>query len=72
MRDPESGLQIFDPRAIKAASLKYCHDLLNSRKGDEEYQKYYFIQDMIHVVRINWDDKDAETVCLQKMILRKD
>ena len=55
MIDPKSNLQIFEPKQIKEASLQYCHDLLNTRKNDEEYQKYYFIQDMIHIIRSGWD-----------------
>ena len=66
MKDPETGLQIFDPRAIKKASLKYCQDLLNTRNGDNEYETYYFVQKMIHVVRSHWDKNEAAEEALTK------
>ena len=62
MIDPKSNLQIFEPKQIKEASLQYCHDLLNTRKNDEEYQKYYFIQDMIHIIRSGWDKYEDEDI----------
>ena len=62
MIDPKSNLQIFEPKQIKEASLQYCHDLLNTRKNYEEYQKYYFIQDMIHIIRSAWDKYEDEDI----------
>ena len=38
MKDPVTGLQIFDPKEIKKASLKYCQDLLNVRNSDNDYE----------------------------------
>ena len=60
MIDPKSNLQIFEPKQIKEASLQYCHDLLNTRKNYEEYQKYYFIQDMIHIIRSSCENDEEE------------
>ena len=46
MIDPKTKLQIFEAKEIKRASLEYCCDLLNSKKcEDEDFGKYFFIED---------------------------
>jgi hypothetical protein len=46
--------------------VKYCQDLLNTRNGDNEYETYYFVQKMIHVVRSHWDKNEAAEEALTK------
>ena len=63
MIDPKTKLQIFEAKEIKRASLEYCCDLLNSKKcEDEDFGKYFFIEDMIHLVRSAYEDETYEEI----------
>ena len=59
MMDPISRQPLFEPHLLKKASLKYCVDLLNNKVTDKEYEKYYFVQDMVHLVRCE-DETEQE------------
>ena len=61
MIDPETKSWIYEPMKIKEVSLKYCVDLLTKHNSDKKHEDYFFIQDMIHLVRceeINDDEKE--------------
>ena len=70
MIDPETKSWIYEPMKIKEVSLKYCVDLLTKHNSDKKNEDYFFIQDMIHLVRceeINDDQRNS-----LKKILTKD
>ena len=62
MRDPKTNLEVFEPDDIKTVSLQYCVDLLTERNVYDEHKDYYYVQDMIHVLRCeeNTNDDDKE------------
>ena len=51
MMDPISKEPLLDQHSIKQASLQYVVDLLNNKSKDENYTDFYYIQDMIHIIR---------------------
>ena len=51
MIDPVSKVAIFDPSELKSVSLKYCVDLLTQHTANDDLEKDFFIQDIIHLVR---------------------
>ena len=62
MRDPKTNLEVFEPDDIKIVSLQYCVDLLTERNAYDEHKDYYYVQDMIYVLRCeeNTNDDDKE------------
>jgi hypothetical protein len=62
MMDPDSKLMLYDPASIKKASLKYCKDLLNNRPFHDEFERDYYVQDLIHFVRANAENDDQNNL----------
>ena len=55
-------MEVFEPDDIKIVSLQYCVDLLTERNVYDEHKDYYYVQDMIYVLRCeeNTNDDDKE------------
>ena len=58
MKHPQTNLEIYEPKEIKAVSLQYCVDLLTKRKVDEEFKDNYYLQDIIHLLRCKEDETE--------------
>ena len=65
MRDPNTNIVVFEPREIKKVSLQYCVDLLTKREIYNEHKDYFYIQDMIHVLRYGDKSKDDAELSLE-------
>ena len=52
MKDPFSNSYIYDPEEIKRTSLKYCSELLQNSQGEDSFRQEIFIQNMLHLVRM--------------------
>ena len=58
MKDPKTNLEVYEPNIIKTVSLEYCVNLLNVRNFYDEHKDYYYLQDMIHLLRCRDDSRD--------------
>ena len=65
MRGPNTNIVVFEPREIKKVSLQYCLDLLTKREIYNEHKDYFYIQDMIHVLRYGDKSKDDAELSLE-------
>ena len=53
MVDPSTKLPMFDPENIKSAAAFYVKDLLQNQFYSNDYERFYYPQEMIHYVRCN-------------------
>ena len=53
MVDPSTKLPMFDPENIKSAAAFYVKDLLQNQFYSNDYERFYYLQEMIHYVRCN-------------------
>ena len=51
MKDPDTDELIFDPKALKTASINYCVKLLQNSEVDPDYEKEIYIENLIHYLR---------------------
>ena len=47
MKDPETGNMIFDPEALKDASIKYCVKLLQNNNVDPEFKDEIELENLL-------------------------
>ena len=52
MADPVTGNLIFEPEAIKDASINYLSDLLTNRKPSDGYERIIEVKEIMHEIRM--------------------
>ena len=57
MVDPATKVPMFEPDEIKSAAVNYVKDLLQNQFLSKDYERFYYLQEMIHFVRCH----DAES-----------
>ena len=62
MKDSESGDMIFEPEALKKASINYCANLLQNTEVDSDYKHEIDIENLIHYLLSKEDNQDDDTL----------
>ena len=60
MKDPETGNMIFDPEALKSASVDYCVKLLQNTNVDPEFKDDIDIENLLHYYRMMVNDQNDQ------------
>ena len=56
MTNPSTNLPMFEPAEIKSAAVHFVKDLLQNKFVCKDYESFYYLQDMIHNVRLGDDE----------------
>ena len=56
MKDPKSGDLILSSEQLKTAALEYCYNLLQNNNSDPDYEKAFYIENLLHYHRSNRND----------------
>ena len=60
MKDPVTGDLIFEPKALKEASLNYCVNLLQNTEVDPEYEAEIYIENLLHYLRSKEENQEDD------------
>ena len=70
MKDPESGDLIFDPKALKIASIKYCVNLLQNTDIDPDYEDEIYVENLVHYLRCKEENEEDDELIYSDFLKR--